>query len=131
MNAFTPKPGCFAHFAIEADDLDRAKRFYAKLFGWSFEAWGPPGFFMISAKGGGVPGTFGSLQSRHHAKSDGGIQCTFAVADVDAAAKIAVSAGGKVVMPRMTIATVGHLVTLEDTEGNHFGIMQYDATTQV
>ena len=123
---FDPKPGHFAHFAIEADDLERAKKFYARLFGWSFEAWGPPGFYMISAKEGGPPGTFGSLQARQHGKSDGGLQCTFAVADVDASAKAVVAAGGTIEMARMTIATVGHLVTVCDTEGNHFGLMQYD-----
>ncbi len=33
-----------AHFAINANDVDRAKRFYERVFGWKFNAWGPPGF---------------------------------------------------------------------------------------
>jgi len=35
------------HFAIGADDLDRARAFYESVFGWRFEAWGPPGFYLI------------------------------------------------------------------------------------
>ena len=36
-----------AHFAINADDVDRARRFYEKVFGWKFQAYGPPGFYMV------------------------------------------------------------------------------------
>ena len=34
-------------FAINADDVPRARKFYEKVFGWSFEPWGPPGFYLI------------------------------------------------------------------------------------
>ncbi len=49
----SPQPNHLAHFAINADDVERAKRFYAAVFGWRFEAWGPPGFYMIKTKEGG------------------------------------------------------------------------------
>jgi len=29
------------HFEIQADDIERAKTFYAAAFGWSFEDYGP------------------------------------------------------------------------------------------
>jgi uncharacterized protein len=32
------------HFAINADDTTRARAFYTGVFGWSFNAWGPPAF---------------------------------------------------------------------------------------
>ena len=35
-------PNDVAHFAIHADDCQRAKRFYEEVFGWTFEPWGPP-----------------------------------------------------------------------------------------
>jgi predicted enzyme related to lactoylglutathione lyase len=41
-------PHNVVHFAIHADDVDRARRFYSTVFGWRFEAWGPPGFFRCS-----------------------------------------------------------------------------------
>ena len=34
-------------FSIHADDLDRARGFYEQVFGWRFEPWGPPGFYLI------------------------------------------------------------------------------------
>jgi uncharacterized protein len=123
-----PSPNHLAHFAIEADDLARAKRFYASVFGWRFEAWGPPDFYMIETADGGMPGCFGSLQKRHHPRGDGinGFECTIAVVDVDATTRKVKEAGGTIVMPRMTIGTVGHLVKFRDTEGNLVGAMEYD-----
>lgn len=124
-----PKPNHLAHFAIHADDIARAKRFYTKVFGWKFEAWGPPDFFMIKTADGEDPGPFGSLHKRHHPKGDGltGFECTIAVADVDKTARDVEAAGGTIVMKRMTIGEVGHLVKFHDTEGNIVGAMQYDA----
>ena len=52
-----------AHFSINADDLERAKKFYGDVFGWSYQAFGPPGFYMIQGAGG--PGNmYASIQSR-------------------------------------------------------------------
>jgi len=41
-------PNNLAHFAINADDTARARGFYQNVFGWQFQAWGPPDFFQIS-----------------------------------------------------------------------------------
>ena len=35
------------HFYVRAADVERARRFYEGVFGWRFEAWGPPGFYNI------------------------------------------------------------------------------------
>ena len=43
--------GHIAHFAINADDVDAARRFYGEVFDWTFEPWGPPGFFHIRTAG--------------------------------------------------------------------------------
>ena len=47
-------------------------------------------------------------------------------ADVDAAVRAALAAGGRVLMARTTIAGVGHLVFLADPSDNVVGVMQYD-----
>jgi predicted enzyme related to lactoylglutathione lyase len=124
----TPRPNTLAHFAIEADDLARARKFYERVFEWRFEAWGPPDFFMIQTKEGQDPGCFGSLQKRHHPKGDAltGFECSIAVTDVDKTARAVTEAGGTITMPRITIGTVGHLIKFKDTEGNIVGAMQYD-----
>ena len=48
------QPSTLAHFAINATDLEQAQRFYRAVFGWTFAAWGPPGFYQI--EGAGVMG---------------------------------------------------------------------------
>ncbi len=121
-----PVPNHMAHFAINADDLDRAQRFYTKVFGWKFEAWGPPGFFMIKTATGGDPGTFGSLQKRRQPATGNGLEMTIAVASVAETEKLIGPAGGTITMKRMTIPTVGHLIKFTDPEGNELGAMQYD-----
>ena len=120
-----------AHFSVNADDVARAKRFYAEVFGWQFESWGPPGFFMVKTQdAAGKPGIFGSLQQRREivkGKPMVGFECTIAVPDIDRALAAVEKNGGKVVMPKSTITGVGTLFFFQDTEGNIAGAMQYDA----
>ena len=35
-------------FSVHADDVPRAQQFYGTVFGWRFEPWGPPGFYLIA-----------------------------------------------------------------------------------
>jgi predicted enzyme related to lactoylglutathione lyase len=35
-------PNQLAHFAIHADDLDCARKFYSGVFGWKFQGHGGP-----------------------------------------------------------------------------------------
>src|SRR5262245_53240301 len=36
-----------AHFEIFASDVERARKFYERVFGWRFEIAGPPDFYLI------------------------------------------------------------------------------------
>ena len=54
-----------AHFAIQADDLDRAREFYRAVFGWRFEPWGPPDDHEVFTGDHGASGvTEGGLSRR-------------------------------------------------------------------
>ena len=53
------------HFAVHADDVERARAFYEAVFGWRFEAWGPPGFYRIHTGSSDGPGIEGALHTRH------------------------------------------------------------------
>ena len=119
-----------AHFSINADDVERARGFYEKVFGWKFAAWGPPGFYMIEAKDSPV---IGSLQGRRDliAKQPTiGFECTMGVPSIDRTEKAVKAAGGKVIMERSVIVGVGTLMFFQDTEGNVFGAMQYDSAAE-
>jgi predicted enzyme related to lactoylglutathione lyase len=50
-------PNDLAHFAIQVDDTQRAIRFYESVFGWNFQPWGPPGFWMIYTSPGAPTGS--------------------------------------------------------------------------
>ena len=117
-------PNDIAHFAIHATDCQRAKSFYEKVFGWSFEPWGPPNFWRIHTSPGAI---HGALQERHApvtGKGMIGFECSISVEDVHAIAEAIVKHGGKA-QPPFEIDGVGTLVMFEDTEGNTVGAMQY------
>lgn len=118
------------HFAINADDVEAAKRFYRAVFGWRFEAWGPPGFYRILTGGDDDPGVGGALQERRDLLETGptlGFECSFAVVDVGATARAVTEAGGSIRMDRFTIDGVGDLMAFEDVSGNVFLAIQYEA----
>lgn len=118
-------PDHLKHFAINCDDVDRARTFYENVFGWKFQPWGPPGFFNT-----GDAGVMAALQPRRELVPGlrmSGFECSFGVADIDAAIAAVEQAGGKIVMPKVTIPTVGTLIFFQDPEGNVAGAMQYDA----
>lgn len=121
-----------AHFAVNANDMERAKTFYAAAFGWSFQAFGPPGFYMIQGAGGPA-GMYASLQQRREivpGKPIYGLECSLSVENSEKAEAAIKKAGGKIVMPRTVIAGVGKLFFFEDTEGNIMGAMEYDAAAR-
>ena len=115
-----------SHFAINADDVERARRFYEKVFGWKSTPWGPPGFYQLETPEGSARG---ALQTRRELLPNTpmvGFECTFSVEDLAAVERVIKSEGGEVVLPRSVIARVGYLAFFRDTEGNVFGAMQYD-----
>jgi len=123
-----------AHFSINADDLPRARRFYENVFGWQFQAWGPPGFYMIET--GLAPATpllRGSLQQRREIVAGVpmcGFECTISVADIQGTAAAVVTHGGSIAMPICTLAGIGRLLFFQDPEGNIAGAMQYDTKAE-
>lgn len=125
--------GNVRHFAINADDLPRARAFYERVFGWTFEPWGPPGFFMISTgEAEGRP--LGSLQGRRElvpGRRVNAFECTIAVTgDVDEVAAAVTANGGRILVEKVTIPGVGDLIWLEDPEGNVAGAMRYESNSK-
>jgi uncharacterized protein len=122
-------PANLAAFAIHADNVSRARAFYEAVFGWQFEPWGPPDFYLIHTGTPDSPGVLGLLQQRAQPRTGtglNGLECTFAVDDVDAIAAAVTTHGGRVTMPPAPIPTVGVLIRFLDTEGNDIGAMRYE-----
>jgi uncharacterized protein len=122
-----------ASFAIHADDVQRCRAFYEGVFGWSFEPWGPPDFYLVHTGDAKNPGIQGLMHKRQEARGEGGpncFECTIAVDDVDAITTAIVEHGGHVIMDKAPIPTVGVLTKFKDTEGNILGAMTYEQEPQ-
>lgn len=120
------------HFAVYADDPERAMAFYSQVFGWSFEPWGPPGFWRINVEQTDGPGLFeGALSQRTAPRGEGApnaYRCTISVPDLDVVMAAVEAAGGSIKPPVADIPYVGRVVEFIDTEGNLACLMQYAET---
>jgi predicted enzyme related to lactoylglutathione lyase len=113
-------------FSINADDVQRAKAFYERVFGWAYEPWGPPDFYIVRNAGA----TFhGGLQGRRELKPGArmrGFEISIGVADIKALVKSIEAEGARMVMQPVRLDTVGTLGYFEDPEGNLIGVCQYE-----
>ena len=82
---------------------------------------------MVTTGAEGTPGINGGLMKNMDVKTTTN---TIGVESVDKAIETVKSAGGKLVMPKTPIPTVGYFAYLTDTEGNMFGVMQADANAK-
>lgn len=123
-----PGAAAIRHFAINADDVARARRFYEEVFGWTFTPWGPPGFYQTRDSGGGH---LGALQGRRSILGQAmpGMELTFGVDDLAAAVAAIEAHGGTILMQPFRLEGVGELIFFSDSEGNIAGAMQYDQGT--
>ncbi len=122
-------PHNIRHFAITADDVERARTFYEEVFGWRFEEFGPPDFYRIHTGNPDDPGIHGALQKRQEqARGPGmrGFECTISVDELEAIREKVVKNGGTITYPENEIPGVGRLFQFEDTEGNVLCAMQYE-----
>ena len=118
-----------ASFAIHADDVQRCRRFYEAVLGWRFEPWGPPDFYLVHTGDEQNPGVQGLMHKRQEPRAAGGpncFECTIAVDDLDAVTNAVAKHGGRIIMDKTPIPTVGILTKIEDTEGNVLGAMAYE-----
>lgn len=123
------------HFEIQADDVERAKAFYADVFGWEFQDWssavGGATYWGIITGPDDQPGINGGLMPRPapvpagHAGTNAFV-CTMQVDDYDAAEARILAAGGVVALPKMAMVGMAWQGYYLDSEGNTLGIHQPD-----
>ncbi len=117
------------HFEINVDNPERATKFYADTFGWQFQKWGgPTEYWLVTTGPDAQPGINGGMMKRPHPGSS--TVNTIGVASVDDAIATVTKNGGKVVMPKTAIPTIGWFAYCTDTEGNTFGVMQSDPSAR-
>jgi predicted enzyme related to lactoylglutathione lyase len=122
------------HFEIQADDLERAKAFYAAAFGWEYEDYGAftgSPYWGIVTGADDEMGINGGLLQRPVAApgpehGTNAFVCTIGVADFDDTARRILDAGGQVALPKMALTGMAWQGYFIDTEGNTFGVHQPD-----
>ena len=119
-------PTRLRHFAINADDVERARRFYQQALGLDFRPWGPPDYYQIHGVGEGLVGALQERRELVPGRRAHTFETTFGVDDLKATIAAIEAAGGRIVMQPYTIEGVGQLIYFEDTEGNLCGAMQYE-----
>jgi predicted enzyme related to lactoylglutathione lyase len=117
------------HFEIFASDVERARKFYERVFGWSFEVAGGPDFYLISTgatSDGGL--TQGLIAKRRGPAAEGSLnsfRCTISVRSIAESVAAIQAAGGTIRGSMADIPHVGKVVEFADTEGNIACAMQY------
>ncbi len=117
------------HFELQADNIEQAKGFYEKSFGWKIEKvmskdQGPMDYWGLTTGPDGVPGINGGMYQRPADKPLHTYDCTIQVDDIDKAIATVKENGGTIRMEKMEIPNVGWFAGATDTEGNIFAMMQ-------
>lgn len=111
-------------FEIPVKDLDRASKFYEKVFDvkLSFEDMGgiKMALFPFTQD---APGSAGALvKGPSYEPSHAGTVVYFSVEDIQEALRRITANGGTTLMPKTAIGQYGFIAQYEDTEGNRLAI---------
>jgi hypothetical protein len=118
-------PATLRHFAINADNVQRAKAFYEKVFGWTFIPWGPPDFYQIKNAGAGLMGALQERRDLQAGRRTNAFESSFSVDDIQTTLTSVEAHGGKILMQPFRIEGIGDVGYFEDSEGNVCGVAQY------
>ncbi len=131
------------HFEIQAENPERAVKFYTEVFGWGIEEWviadvqmeNENRYWLVTTGPDTEPGINGGLMFRRgpapiEAQPVNAYVCTMGVANLEESADRVLKAGGSIVFPKMAVKGIGWLSYCKDTEGNIFGMMQSDENAQ-
>ena len=119
-------PASLVWFEVPADDLERARTFYRKLFGWKIKKF--PGAaaknYWHIGTGGADASPDGGMMERQHAEHR--VTNYILVASADKAAVKVEKLGGKICMPKTAVPGTGWFVVCMDTEDNMFALWERD-----
>jgi predicted enzyme related to lactoylglutathione lyase len=117
------------HFELFATDVERARKFYERVFGWTFEVAGGPDFYLLQTGPASDPGlTHGLIAKRRAAPAEGSLnafRCTISVRSISATMAAIQAEGGRIRGSMAEIPDVGRVVEFADTEGNVACIMEH------
>lgn len=112
-------------FEIPANDIERSKRFYESILDIEMESQEMEGtkmaFFPWTPGSGKATGALAQGEN-HKPSMEGTIIYINAKPNMDNVLARVEEAGGKVLVPKMSIGENGNIAFIMDTEGNNIGI---------
>ncbi len=112
-------------FEIPASDIKRSKKFYEEIFSIEMPLSEMPNALMAFFPGDSSSGkATGALveSDMHKPSNEGSIIYLNANPNLDPVLARVENAGGKILVPKMSIGEHGFIAFIEDTEGNKVGI---------
>ncbi len=123
--------GKVVHFEIPADDVARAKDFYASIFGWAVQDYDMGGgtytiVQTVPVDEHQMPVEAGAINGGMMPRSPAtpGPVITIEVGSIDDALKRIEAAGGSTVTPRTEVPNMGWFAYFKDPEGNTMGLWE-------
>jgi predicted enzyme related to lactoylglutathione lyase len=111
-------------FEIPTDDIDRAKNFYATLFGWKIQKFPGMSDYWHIDTGGPDDSPDGGMMKRQHPSQP--ITNYVAVPSVDDSSVKVLKLGGTICMPKTAVPQMGYFAICRDTENNMFALWEPD-----
>jgi uncharacterized protein len=113
-----PPAGTIVHCELYSEDPEATKKFYTKVFGWSFDEIPNAGYWVVKAPAR----PHGGLIKRRKPDKAGGFvppsTLNYILVDsVDEAAKKIVAAGGKILVPKYEVPGMGLFSVFEAPGG--------------
>ena len=120
------------YFEIQADDPQRAIKFYVQVFGWKFsEVKGLPIPYWTIETGGSRGGLLKRPAKMPPPQcGTNAFVCSLEVASFDATASTIEQLGGIVALPKFAVPNTCWQGYFVDLDGNTFGIFQVDANAK-
>ncbi len=116
------------HFEIPAEDVEALKKFYSNVFGWKTVDIPQMGYVMLHTvptdeKGMlQEPGLNGGMYKKTERTQ---VPVNYVqVESVDEYVDKVMKNGGKLLMPKQHVPTVGYMAWIADPEGNPLGLLQ-------
>lgn len=130
MNEQFKQHGAFSWCELMTTDVEAAKAFYSKLFGWEAEDMPMPGMAYTVVKAGGneIGGIMPIPEEAKGMPPSWGVYVT--VDDVDLTAKTAAQLGAKLCVPPRDIPGVGRFCVIQDPQGATINVITYKKKQQ-
>lgn len=117
------------HFEIPADNVEKVKEFYEKVFGWKINPIPEMSYAIIhtvEVDEKQMPKSVGAINGglMKRSKTAEYPVIVINVADIDEAIKKVEQEGGKVLMEVQKVGNMGLYARFKDSEGNMLGIWQ-------